>query len=588
MKKIYLTLIAISSLLISSCETEYLTQIPKDQLVIETTFTSYNNIKAYAWGFYNTFPGYNRGVVDEEFNADLFLNSNSKISYSNWIKQLQTIPASSGSYSDPYANIRKVNILLDNIDKSNSITQAEKDHWRSVGYFFRAYEYYNLVSKYGDVIWLENALNDASPELFAPRTPRNEVTQKMLDNLLFAEANIKPAGDGPNSIGVHAVRALISRFGLFEGTWRKYHNLGDAEKYIRASATASEKLLVSFPTLNPNYDLEFNSESLAGVPGIILYKQYADAQITHTLTSAHRNSSGNWDLTKKAADMYLLKDGQTRWTSPLFTSDKDPYDEFRNRDKRMLYTILPPYRVNANNLTFTYDANPKYREYLDVLTSLSDAKHKGEPARNWQGLVLKQAPHFRDFNNGQGFIAGLTGYQLYKYYNNLLSIQNVDINDAPIFRIAEVMVNYAEAKFELGEFNQAIANATINKLRARGGVAALVVGSEPVDITRDPTVTATLWEIRRERAIELMGEGYRFNDLRRWKKMSYTDVEQFGIWAKNSDYGNKLTIQNGAAEGYVTIFGPPPGNFPDYYYLYPIPSNELVLNKNLVQNPGWK
>lgn len=588
MKKIYLTLIAIFSLLISSCETDYLSQIPEDQLVTETTFTSYNNIKAYAWGFYNTFPGYNRGVVDEEFNADLFLNSNSKISMSDWIKQLQTIPASSGFYSGPYANIRRVNIMLDNIDKSTVISQAEKDHWRSVGYFFRAYEYYDLVSKYGDVIWLEHALNDASPELYAPRTPRNEVTQKMLDNLLFAEANIKAAGDGPNSIGVHAVRALISRFGLFEGTWRKYHSLGDADKYLRACTDASEKLMQSFPNLNPNYDLEFNSESLAGVPGIILYKQYTDGQFTHTLTSAHRNSSGNWDLTKKAADMYLLTDGQTRWSSPLFIGDKDPYEEFRNRDKRMLYTILPPFKVNANNLTWTYDANPKHREYLDVLATLSDVKHKGDPARNWQGLVLKQTPHFRDFNNGQGFIAGHTGYQLFKYYNNLLSIQNVDIADAPIFRIAEVMVNYAEAKYELGEFNQTIANATINKLRARGGVANLVVGSEPIDISRDPSVTPTLWEIRRERAIELMGEGYRFNDLRRWKKMNYTDVEQLGRWVKNADYGNKLTIQNGAAEGYVTIYGPPPGNFPEYYYLYPIPSNEIVLNPNLVQNPGWK
>ena len=588
MKYIYLTLIAISSLCISSCETEFLTQIPKDQLVVETTFTNYNNIKAYAWGFYSAFPGYDLGPVDDEFNGDLILNSSSKTAMSSWIRQLITIPSTSGSYSGPYSNIRRVNILLDNIDKSTTLTQLEKDHWRSVGYFFRAYEYFKLVSKYGDVIWLEHALNDGSPELYAARTPRNEVTQHMLDNLLFAEAHIKPAGDGPNSIGVHAVRAFISRFGLFEGTWRKYHGMSDSEKYLRASADASQKLLISFPTLMASYDLEFNSESLAGAPGIILYKQYTDSQITHILTSRHRNSAGNWDLNKKAADMYLLADGQTRWTSPLFMGDKDPYLEFRNRDKRMLYTIVPPFKVNATSTNWTYDANPKHREYINLMATLSDDKHKMLPSRNWQGLVLKQAPHFRDFNNGQGFNAGHTGYQLFKYYNNLLSIQNVDIADAPIFRIAEVMVNYAEAKYELGEFNQTVANATINKLRARGGVANLIVGAEPVDITRDQSVLPTLWEIRRERAIELMAEGFRFDDLRRWKKMNYTDAEQLGIWVKNSDYGNKLTIQNGAAEGYVTIHGVPPGNFPEHYYLYPLPSNEIVLNPNLVQNPDWK
>jgi hypothetical protein len=591
MKKIYLTFIVFSSLFFGGCETEYLTQIPKDQLVVETTFTSYSNIKAYAWGFYDTFPGFSTVPISEEFNGDLFLNSTSKIPTSDWIRQLVTIPATNSTYSGSYSNIRRINIMLDNIDKSNVLTQLEKNHWRSVGYFFRAYEYHNLVSRYGDVIWLEHALNDASPELFSPRTPRNEVTQNMLDNLLFAESHIKAAGDGPNSVGVHAVRALISRFGLFEGTWRKYHGLGDSEKYLRASVNASEKLMVSYPTLMPNYDLEFNSESLAGATGIILYKQYSvESQLTYNLVNLIRSSSGIWDLTKKAADMYLLKDGQTRWSSPLFVGDKDPYTEFRNRDKRMLFTISPPFRVNVANpaTSWTYNADPKHREYLDLMATLSGVKQKGAPASNWQGLVLKQSPHFRDFNNGQGFNAGQTGYYFNKYYNALASLQNADVADNPIFRIAEVMVNYAEAKYELGEFNQSIANTTINKLRARGGVANLVVGSEPTDITRDPSVASTLWEIRRERAVELMGEGFRFNDLRRWKKMNYTDVEQLGCWVKNSDYGNKLTIKGGAAEGYVTIFGAPPGNFPDHYYLYPIPSNEIVLNPKMVQNPGWK
>ncbi|MCH5684866.1 RagB/SusD family nutrient uptake outer membrane protein [Niabella sp. W65] len=96
--------------------------------------------------------------------------------------------------------------------------------------------------------------------------------------------------------------------------------------------------------------------------------------------------------------------------------------------------------------------------------------------------------------------------------------QSADINDCPVFRMGEILMNYAEAQFELGQFSQAIANATINKTRARGEVAPLNISAIPNDPTRDPAVDPVLWEIRRERAVELMGEGFRFDDLRRWKK----------------------------------------------------------------------
>jgi hypothetical protein len=598
MKKIFISFIILLPLLISSCDKDYLTELPEDQLVKATTFTNYNNFKTYAWSFYGVFNPYDLNAQNSEFNGDLFLDNNSTSTslVSNWIKQNITIPSTSGEYSGPYSNIRRINIMLDNVDKSKELTQLQKNHWRSVGYFFRAYEYFNLVSKFGEVIWIEHELTDLSPKLYAARTARNTVTQNILDNLLYAETNIFPAGDGENTIGVGAVRALISRFGLFEGTWRKYHNLGDSDKYLRACSNASEKAMASYPNLMANYDLEFNSETLRGQPGIILYKNYADTQALHILTSRHRNSAGNWDLTKKAADMYLLKDGKTRWDSPLFTTDQDPYAEFRNRDRRMLYTIMPPFKIvqtgaGAPNTasTWTFDADVKHREYIDLMAPISDAKHKTLPAIQWQGQVLKQSPHFRLFNNGQVYMAGQTGYQLHKYYNNILLVQNVDNTDGPIFRIAEVMINYAEAKYELGEFNQTIANNTINKLRVRGGVAAYIVGAEPADITRDASVAPALWEIRRERTIELMAEGFRFGDLRRWHKMDYTQTEKLGRWVKRADYGNALTVQGNGTAGYVTVQGPPPaGGFPSYYYLYPIPSNEIVLNPNLIQNPGWK
>ncbi len=589
----YITVCCAGLMILQSCsQKEFLNLQPKDQLTEATTFTSYDNIKTYAWQFYEVFPGYVDAVPNSEFNADLFMNANPN-AVSNWIWQRMTIPSASADYQQPYANIRAINILLANIDQS-PITDAEKDHWKSVGYFFRAYNYWNLVNKYGDVIWVDRPLTDADEDvLYASRTPRAEVTQTLLDQLQWAETHIKTAGDGPNTVNANVVRAFISRFGLMEGTWRKYHNLGDPQPFLRASADAAGKLLTDMPALHPNYDDVFNSESLAGVPGILLYKQYDMNQVTHVLASRARNSAGRWDLTKAAADLYLMTDGQSRFTSPQFDGDKNPYDEFRRRDKRLYFTVPPPFKVTVNHpsTTYTLTGNATDQEYIDTMANISTDKQKTLPTLNWQGLVVRQEPHFVDYNQGQPFNVTYTGYRFYKFSNKIQRIQNVDVNDAPIFRMGEVMVNYAEAKYELGEFDQDVADKTINRLRARGGVAPLDVAAVPADPSRDPGITPQLWEIRRERAVELMGEGFRFDDLRRWKKMEYAVKRKLGRWIKKGTdvpANSPIPIENNAAEGYIAYEGVPPSPFPEYYYLYPIPSNQRVLNDNLDQNPYWE
>ncbi|MDH7461180.1 RagB/SusD family nutrient uptake outer membrane protein [Chitinophagaceae bacterium 26-R-25] len=564
---------------------------PKDQLQISTTFSDYNGFKIYAWKFYNVFPGYAFDGVNSEINGDLFLNANPN-GQSAWISQTVVVPSSDAFYTNSYARIRDVNIMLDNIGKT-TLSDADKAHWRSVGYFFRAFNYAGLVNRYGDVQYLDHAPGDADTALYMARTPRDIVTQHILDDLNYAQQNIKVAGDGDNTVNKAVVQAFLSRFGLQEGTWRKYHNLGNAEPYLRASALAAEKLMVTFPALSANYDDDFNSENLGGVPGIILYKQYVTNQITHSLSSYGRNSSGRWDLTKKAIDMYLLKDGQSRFTSPLFTNDKTPNDEFKNRDLRLYFSVPPPYKVNTNppSNVFTYTGVPEDTMYFGVMNRISNAQRKTLPTLNWNGFVVRQEPHYADYSNGQPYCVTYTGYRFYKFVDHLvLNLQNSDINDCPVFRMGEVLANYAEAKFELGEFTQAIANATINKLRARGEVAALDVAAIANDPSRDPDVDPVLWEIRRERAVELMGEGFHFDDLRRWNKMSYVTQWKLGRWIKKGTdvpANSIIPVLNGATEGYISYEPLPPATFPDYYYLYPIPSGEIALNPKLTQNPGW-
>ena len=139
------------------------------------------------------------------------------------------------------------------------------------------------------------------------------------------------------------------------------------------------------------------------------------------------------------------------------------------------------------------------------------------------------------------------------------------------------------------EISQAIADATISKLRARGNVAPINIAT--IDAIFDPTgdvsVDPVLFEIRRERAVELMADGFRKDDLRRWKKMDYATAPQLGRWIKQSDYSRNIPIQGNAAEGYVQLVPGQAPAFSDHYYLYPLPSDEIVLNPQLEQNPDW-
>lgn len=565
---------------------------PEGSLTENSTFSNYNNFISYAWQFYGTFPGYNSSVPDSEVNGDLFAKANANAT-SDWLWQRVVVPSKSGDYSDPFIQIRSINILLDNIDQATNLTEVEKKHIRSIGYFFKAYQYMDLLNKYGTAIWVEHAINDGDKEvLYGTPSTRDELAAKIEGLLSYATENIKVNGDGPNTINKNVVLALTVRFGLREGTWRKYHQLAQADKYLRLSADAGAKLMGANIPLFNDYDQLFNSESLAQVPEVLLYKQYEQNQIMHSVASLARNSAGRWDLTKAGVDLYLMKDGQTRWSSPQFDGDKNPYDEFRNRDRRLYFTIPPPYKVEAKHPTYTWThtADVKDREYIDLMAQLSVDKRKTLPWMNWEGLILKQEPHFVDNNLGQPFSVSFTGYRFYKFSNKIQRIQNQDINDAPLFRMGEVLISYAEAKYELGELDQSLVDKTINPLRARGGVASLQLGSIPVDPTRDANVAPALWEIRRERAVELMGEGFRFDDLRRWKKMDYAVALKRGRYiTKGVDVpaNAPIPIENNQSQGYISYEGKTPGPFLPHYYLYPIPAAELVLNTNLKQNPDW-
>lgn len=590
----HISILVFGCFLIIACDNEeFLNTAPKDELSEATIFSTYNNVKAYSWSFYGFLEGYQRSVTWAAFrdlDSDMLQNGGSSTSRP-YLSQNMTVPTSSGVWTVTYANIRRVNIMLDNIEDSD-MTEAEIAHWRSVGLFFRAHEYFRLLSTYGGVPWLENEVLDTDTDiLFAARDTRDLVADNILRDLLEAIDNINEDGDGPNTINADVVRAFLSRFSLFEGTWRKYHALGDHEKFLNACITASENLTSKYPNLHPNYDQVYNSDDLEGVAGILLYKSYVVDELTHWMSTDTRSTNNKLDITRKGIDKFLTKNGLpiSNAGNTQFQGDTDFYAEFRDRDDRLLIVTPPPYKVNGNgSQNWTHTGDLADQEYFDVLTNITTGfPFKALPDKNWSNRVTGEVPNFDKLVPTQ---TG-NGYRFWKIWNDHNNaVSSADVNDAPLFRMGEVYLNYAEAAFEMGQFNQAIADVTISPLRARGGVAPMNVAAidASFDPMRDAGVDPVLWEIRRERAVELLGDGFRREDLRRWKKMEYATEVKLGRWIRQADYSANISIQGSAPEGYVQLIAATPPAFLEHYYLFPLPSDELVLNPQLEQNSIWQ
>lgn len=620
----------------SSClNDEFMERYPLDKQTEATVFTTNESFETYMWQFYvnRSFTVYNYNSYVNEIcdgysdNACSQGNINATNKYA-WDKVV--VPTSGGGWN--FSIIRGINLVLDNIEKSQ-LTEEQMRHWRSVGYFFKALDYFYLLDRFGDVPWLEHYITDADKEeLYKPAMLRTELADKILEMLIYAKDNIDVQNDGPNTINKDCVNALISRFGLFEGTWQKYHKLSSSEnynKFLKYSFDASTELMAKYKNLMPSYDAVFNSKDLSNKPGIILYKKYLNTSgYGHSFL---RNTRAYALMVHPTADLvqsYLCTDGKPIWTSNNFmgnneTGNASMYEEFLNRDRRLYYTIVPPYRlfdkngspIRGNAMYPNFYRGTKESEYkfLDIMNDIckEDGSEKQLPILQWGGKILSMIPHFNQerYNMGQIYCNSRGGYYLWKYYNTSTDIASGQGDtDAPIFRMGEILVNHAEAAFELDRFDQSVANATINKLRERAHIAQMNISeiNDSFDPKRDSDVPPILWEIRRERRVELMAEGFRFRDIRRWKKGEYLNKIPKGVYVTKTEMEDGYVTKDpsidkfdlvidGSDAGRVIIYGtkdnpslgtPNPG-WIDKYYLSPLPIEDLLLNKALKQNPGY-
>ncbi|HEY4289669.1 MAG TPA: RagB/SusD family nutrient uptake outer membrane protein [Puia sp.] len=536
-----------------------------DALADPAFWKSENSVRAYSWEFYDAFPGFgNSSSLNGDFYFPTLTDDQAPVGFTQFptttaVSNNDWGTSISSTVFVSFGYIRKANIMLDRIDIVDMPDEA-KNHWKGIGHFFRALEYFKMVQEFGGVPWYGHAADISdSGQIYKPRDPRQLVMDSVLADINFAVTNLRQV-DQANTINKDVALALKSRICLYEGTYRKYHtelNLPDADKYLSEAKDAAQTLMSGTYALDKSYQTAYNSDDLSKDKEMILYKKYVVSVLSHSLIAYLYSSSAMNGPSKSAVESYLCTDGQPITLSPLYQGDATLPNVVANRDKRLDITIDTAHLVYTGHVYNVFSSSTGYRP----IKFLPDSN------------TIKTIP---------------TGI-------------NTNVTDAPLFWLAEVYLNYAEASAELedmGKYSltQADLDNTVNKLRARGGVAPLTLAylHDPTkaDPKKDADLSSTIWEIRRERRVELMMDGFRFQDIMRWKKGNYMDSQ------KNPDsfLGAKVPA-NGSirlnASGYIMpypatsqrVFTDPKN------YLSAIPTNQILLYppaiQTTMQNPGW-
>ena len=573
---------------------DMLDEYPLDAISPETYYNNADELRSATNQFYGMFPGAASGYTE---SADVVCIFNLPAE----VQGIRTVPTSGGGWNWEY--LRAVNFYLSHSVRCDDVDARE--HFDGIARFFRAYFYFEKVKRFGEVPWFDRELSSTDPELFRPRDSRDFIMDKILDDLTYAINNISDKKDLYNVTHWTAL-ALKSRICLFEGTFRKYHGIPGYEKFLNECATASKLFIDNAPYAiyqtgaQPYRDLFSSMNAIE--EEVILARDYDRSQNVMHEANANTLSPtyGRPGMNKKIVNSYLMTNGD-RFTDQPGYETMQYYDEMQNRDPRLTQTVVGPGYMRINS---------------DAVSS----------------------PNFG---------ASTTGYQITKWVTDASGDGYLgSSNDYILFRAAEVYLNYAEAKAELGTLTQEDLKISIKKIRDRVGMPN--IDMDAANANPDPYLCAlesgyqnvtgpnkgVILEIRRERTIELLLEGFRYYDIIRWKEGKVFEQPYKGMYFPGLTQGsgdnrydvfdmNDGTVGDTEKVDICIYTGKKPSvkNIRKFYklgdefvltdgdkgniichdiekeprqwredrdYLYPIPTQERLLsNGTLSQNPNW-
>ncbi len=618
------TLLILFTMSFYSCVEDFLERYPLDAMTDATYFTSPNDLKVMANGFYRLLPRYH---FQSQGNGPMnnFLDANTDIQVgtgpSGFLFQRGAsgqAPATDGSWNGNFNWIRQINYLINNARRVD--VSVESNQYTGEAYFFRAWVYLNMLERYGDVPIYTEVLDTDSERLYKARDSRYDVAKFIIQDLDSAIVNLgwkNTSFATPGRVTKEAALVMKARTALFEGSWERYHGSTNTPFAVEGR-DGSEFLQLVEPTIqqvidhqgtnlftnggpfNEAYNQLFSQQDASSSAGVFLYRIYDVNEIVgHNFYDLVVDNAQA--LTWKLVGSYLDKEGMPQELSSLPLDYASLNNLGENLDPRFRQSIWTPDRGPHQQIE-GYGSTPtplplRYPQLNNVFS----ANYTSTGLRRWKGAILDN----NEWRNGS--------------------------TDEVLIRYAEGLLALAEAKAILGTINQGDLDKTVNLLRERVGMAPMSladINSWPVNYSAEngfePSESNIVNEIRRERLVELAFEGHRQNDLKRWavfhevindwkpKGAHYQEFVDYyndpsrleadgvnpgntGIWALTM--GEDFDI---FSDGHINPFFRNPdfrssgeGFFiePGRVYLSPIPRNEIEVYSDagyeLTQNPGW-
>ena len=550
--------------LFTSCD--LLNNDPYDSFTKNNFFTSETNVEMYTNYFYAEWSGYGNNGSYGTFYFPTLNDNQAVTGITTW--DFTTVSATDNTWDASYAEVRRANILLENID-GVEMDNATKEYYKSLGRLYRAWQHFCVVRKFGDCYWVNRSLTTEDTDiLYGPRQNRNIVVDSILTDLNYAVANMGTKNaSSRTAYNVYVAQAIKAQICLFEGTYAKYHKADTerSKKYLAEAKTAAEAIINSGEfALTPGaegYRANYNSLELAGNQEMIMYKNYVQDVLRHATQDYCCGSTPTNGMSKSAFNAYLKKDGTLADKNDDHgVLGTDGYDA----GKPVIYHLLEA-------------RDPRLAQQIDGYLC-----YVGNNRARYEGVPEQE---------GAAENTVTTGYGILKFDepvtpSSLRQSTTGNVTDCPLFWLAEILLTHAEACAELGE--DAAAKVSLNKLRVRAGMPEYAPVNDPANTIG---VSDLIWEIRRERRVELMFDNNdRYWSLIRWHQLDLLDTEKYpdqtkGAWIDASWPGADQVKRD--ANGYIDLNDTYVRKFEEKHYLAPIPSGQIVLNPQIGQNPGW-
>lgn len=615
--------------MLSACS-DFLDRMPLTQPNNETFLSNRANVESYINSLYTSLPTpsqYGIGIRGEEVNSDNILSE----SYNARLNGENNESSGTSEWETGYENLRKANYFFHYYAIPESDETDDVKSLRGEAYFFRAYWHFYLLTRFGNIpimndFWDENA---TIAGLQIPASKRADVARFILNDLKAAiglvpavRANLLPRSKYAG-LRVNRETAIIlaMRVALYEGSWEKYHkgtnfaiednsaeffqevlNWGDQQLFpanLTLNTMATDKIAKN---AEDAFQHLFNSKDLSDIQEVVLWKKYSLADgvfqaVNGLLADGIVDNAAPSGLSKSLVDNYLNADGT--FIDPNDPKYKNFNAMFKGRDARLHATVM------HSGAKFKSGKMMNVKEYnVTDTTSLSESVKK--EIKQYNKSI--STPGL----NSDGKYKNVTGFHIRLGIDTTYVSGNSETAHV-LFRYAEGLLCYAEAAAELGKYDEAVAGKTLKLLRERAGVKYIAPTADPnfQFVGLSPEVQ----EVRRERRSELALQGFRLDDLMRWREASTLkgvkgrgrgaylgedgvlyksflrgELNENKVWeVKSSLSNNKILVdENGWMDPLLQYL-------PNGYlfnenrdYLLPIPSTDVLSNHELKQNPGWE